>query len=239
MYNKTKNLLKMSEEGYIYCFSNNMLSNIYKVGMTMRSPEIRLKEANKPNTFKLETFKIEFAKKVSEPKKKEKILHKIFDQHSYRFRLNREFFKMPLEEIKSYFDLMDGELWIEQKQDNNEDEENEEEYISDKNEEEYNGDKNNKISNVKCRDATKCFTDGQLIRHIIGIDKIWFGTYNLDKNTITHESEIYSGRSPLNKFAAAHYKSERPDRTPFVNAWNECECYVNEQWISTYDLESK
>ena len=47
---------------------------------------------------------------------------------------------------------------------------------------------------------------------------------------------MYQGRSPLNQFAKSHYETERNDRGSNVNAWSECECEVNEQWISTYNL---
>ena len=62
----------MNEEGYVYCISNEFMPGIYKVGVTMRSPLERLKEANSSDTWKIPTYKIEFAKKVMDPKDKEK-----------------------------------------------------------------------------------------------------------------------------------------------------------------------
>ena len=57
------------ETGYIYCISNlDIMPGIYKVGVTMRSPLDRLKEANSSDTWKIPYYKIEFAKKVINPK---------------------------------------------------------------------------------------------------------------------------------------------------------------------------
>ena len=89
---------------------------------------------------------------------------------------------------------------------------------------------------MKCRDSSKCFTNGQRIRHIIGITKIWIGIYNSSKNEIICDEKIYQGRSPLNQFAKSHYETERNDRTSSVNAWSECECELNGKWVSTYNL---
>lgn len=57
-------------DGYLYCISNEYMPDILKVGYTCRTPEERLREANSSNTWILPSFKIEFAKKVLNPKKK-------------------------------------------------------------------------------------------------------------------------------------------------------------------------
>jgi len=50
--------------GYIYCFSNQSLIGILRVGMTERTPEIRLSEANNSDTWRPPTpYKIELSKK--------------------------------------------------------------------------------------------------------------------------------------------------------------------------------
>ena len=52
--------------------SNPSMPGIMKIGMTMRTPEERLKEANKHDTFKPPTlYQIDFAKEVLNPKTKE------------------------------------------------------------------------------------------------------------------------------------------------------------------------
>ena len=99
--------------GYIYCFSNESMPGILKIGMTERTPEERLKEANGSDTWRPPTpYKIEIAKKVSYPVKKEKTIHNILENE--RVNSKREFFKISVERINQFFDLMDGELWYEE-----------------------------------------------------------------------------------------------------------------------------
>ncbi len=100
--------------GYIYCFSNISMAGILKIGMTERTPEIRLKEANSSDTWKPPTpYKIEMAKKVLNAPKKEKVLHNLLEKYTIRINSNREFFKVSIEEVSKFFELMDGELWKE------------------------------------------------------------------------------------------------------------------------------
>lgn len=84
-----------------------------------------------------------------------------------------------------------------------------------------------------CRDMTKCFTNGQKIRHRIGIDKIWIGTYDLSKNIIWYENLSYIS---LSGFAGKHYSIESAYRSNSANGWYECECEVDGKWISTHNL---
>ena len=70
----------------------------------------------------------------------------------------------------------------------------------------------------------------------MSINKTWIGTYDSSNNGIMYNGKMYQGRSPLNQFAKSHYETERNDRVSNVNAWSECECEVNEKWISTYNL---
>ena len=98
--------------GYIYCFSNESMPGILKIGMTERTPNMRLDEANSSSTWKPPTpYKIEFAKKVLNPKEKESSLHNLFSTE--RVNPNREFFRISSEKVKLMFNLMDGELWLE------------------------------------------------------------------------------------------------------------------------------
>lgn len=209
-------------EGYLYCFSNKSMSNILKVGMTERTPEIRLKEANASDTWRPPTpYKLEFAKKVNFPKQKESVLHKLLSQYTERINPKREFFRISLEEVRTFFELIDGEF---------------EEGVKDEDEEEEEQDEEKTISVKPCRDMRICFTNGQRIRHIIGINKIWIGVYDLLNNEIVCNGQIYQGRSPLNQFAKSHYQVERNDRTFLCNAWSECECEVDGKWVSTFNL---
>jgi len=195
-------------EGYLYCFSNESMPGIRNVGYTDRTPKQLLDEANSSNIWKPPIpYKIEFAKKIFNPKSKETTIYKIISQ--YTERINDDFFRISREEVMKSFDLIDGELWVEE------------------------------IINKKCRDIRECFTDGQSIRHIIDINNIWVGIYDSSINAIVCNEKKYKGRtSPLNNFASSHYKIERKDRGYTVNAWSECECEVNGKWISTDNLPS-
>lgn len=100
-------------DGYVYCFSNESMPGILKVGMTERTPTIRLGEANSSDTWRPPTpYKIEFAKKVANPKHKETILHTLLSQYTDRINPKREFFRVSPENVKTFFELMDGPFWI-------------------------------------------------------------------------------------------------------------------------------
>lgn len=110
----------MEEIGYIYCISNlEVMPGIYKVGVTLRSPLDRLKEANSSDTWKIPSYKIEFAKRVNNPKEKEKTLHKLMEKFMSRVHPRREFFRGELSDIKEAFKLMDGTIWNEERRPEN------------------------------------------------------------------------------------------------------------------------
>ena len=91
-------------DGYIYCFSNPSMPGILKVGMTERTPEARLSEANASDTWRPPTpYKIEFAKKVSNPSQKEKTLHTLLEQYTDRIHPRREFFRVSQKEVLKFF----------------------------------------------------------------------------------------------------------------------------------------
>jgi len=225
-YNINKLKYQKMADGYIYCFSNSCMPGILKVGMTERTPGIRLREANSSDTWRPPTpYKIEFAKRVSNASLKENTLHTLLEQYTERVNPRREFFRVSAEEVQKFFDLMDGEIWT-QTHEEGEEEEEEESSSSDS------------VTRVKsallkgCRDMSKCFTNGQRIRHKIGINRIWIGTYDYSRNVIVCDGKIYNSPSGL---AAAHNKIELPHRiTNTANGWQQCECEVDGAWISIY-----
>ena len=99
--------------GYIYCFSNESMDGIYKIGFTTRDILSRLCEMNRPATHRLchDIYKIEFAKKIDECRKTEKIIHNVLETLGARLYPNREFFKISLPFIKSLFNLYEGEWY--------------------------------------------------------------------------------------------------------------------------------
>jgi len=202
--------------GYVYCFSNPSMPDIYKIGMTERTISERLNEANCSDTWRPPTpYIVEIAKKVINPKEKETILHNLLEKYTERINPKREFFRVSITEIKLFFNLMDGE-------DYNFKDDNDNESI------------NSESSIIGCRDMSKCFYDGQKIRHKIGFDKIWIGIYNLKGNCIIYNNEIYK---TLSAFSMGHYKIDKPERIS-ANGWSECECEINNEWVSTYNLSS-
>lgn len=101
----------MASKGFIYCLSNKSFkTDIYKIGSTKNNPILRKNQLF--NTSVPCPFKLEFAKEVYDYKQKEKSLHKILIANNKRFDNRREFFNLPLLEIKEYFNLIDGN-WFE------------------------------------------------------------------------------------------------------------------------------
>jgi len=300
-----------TETGYVYCMSNPSMPGILKVGMTNRTPEDRAKELFK--TGVPTPFKIEFAKLVSEPKKKESSLHRLLEQYTERVNDRREFFRVSPEEVMSFFDLMDGEEWVEtsieiEREEGEVEEEGYEEgecrkldsskYVSkdifqhqdilrqclrdtefkgkydattdqfitdagasytslrkwniaNSNAVElksypdcwtsfkvYDGEKFvdinlGSISPLGRRDMTKYFHCGQKIRHTIGINKTWIGTYDSSRNGIVHNEKIYKSMSG---FVNTHHRENGSYTHNGVNGWVACEYEDNGVWISTKTL---
>ena len=248
-------------EGYIYCFGNKSMAGIYKIGMTEKTPEHRLSDANSSDTWRPPTlYTIEFAKRVSNPREKESIIHNIL-KHS-RINSKREFFNESIERIRLIFDLPDGEYWqherptpvsfiqaympisaststpqshvsllmMDSANTYQPDISPTNEDISDNSE---NGETSRNVNG--CRVMSLCFNNNQRIRHRIRRNKPdesnWVGVYNAVEDGILSEGRALT----LNQFALRHYASELPKRSR-VNAWLECECEVNGAWISTYEL---
>lgn len=90
--------------GFIYAMSNKSMPGILKIGMTERSVEERLKEANSPSFIPI-PFIIEIFKQVKNCKEKEKLIHQIL--HSKRVNPKRDFFQVSLEEIVPIFELIE------------------------------------------------------------------------------------------------------------------------------------
>jgi hypothetical protein len=107
-----KTITIVKPKGYIYCMSNSSMPGIMKIGMTMRTPEERLREANKHDTFKPPTlYQIDFAKQVWNPKTKESILHDLLTRYTERINPQREFFRVSSAEVYHFFQLVDGTWW--------------------------------------------------------------------------------------------------------------------------------
>jgi len=89
-----------------------------------------------------------------------------------------------------------------------------------------------------CREMSKCFTNGQRIRHTGSCNKTWIGIYNSSANSnkggVDYDDKLYNSMST---FAETHYSIDRPDRVSNANGWKECEYEVDGKWISTYHID--
>ena len=88
----------MCEEGWIYCMSNKWMPELVKVGQTSQ-----LYTTGVPDKFN-----VEFAKKVKDYVKKEKILHSLLEKHFERPNPSREFFKCSSADVFEFFELVEG-----------------------------------------------------------------------------------------------------------------------------------
>jgi hypothetical protein len=95
-----------------------------------------------------------------------------------------------------------------------------------------------------CRDPKLCFVNGQRIRHKCrGAKGWWDGVFHNSTcwTGIEGEGMSFSADDCLSQFARAHYYSQglNPSSPPPVYSyWDECECLIDGQWISTYNLPS-
>jgi hypothetical protein len=87
------------------------MPNILNIGITWMTPELRLKEINElPGLWKPPTpYKCEFAKSVHNAGQKKEVIYKLLSQ--FRINPNYKFFRVSMEEVRTIFDLMDGDYW--------------------------------------------------------------------------------------------------------------------------------
>lgn len=103
----------VTQSGWLYIFYSPAMPEFYKIGMTNRTVEARLAEANIHFTYGVPIpYTCLYARKVENALACEKNIHKILD----KFRVNRkfEFFRVTFERIKSLFDEIPGDVWVEQ-----------------------------------------------------------------------------------------------------------------------------
>lgn len=107
---KNHNQNQNKNAGYVYCFSNPSWSGKLKIGMTLRTPDKRLKEANS-YTFMpsgiVEVTELVCAKFVANAKQEEKRIHTFFKEQ----RAELEFFNVSPDIVMDYLDSVDGEWW--------------------------------------------------------------------------------------------------------------------------------
>ena len=87
------------------------MPGLLKIGYTDRTIEERLAEANASGTFGPPSdYSVVFAKLVNNPRQKESIMHTLLKK--YRKNPKKEFFAITKEYVRLLFDLLEGEWWI-------------------------------------------------------------------------------------------------------------------------------
>lgn len=103
-YRDNKSTTKMSLEGIVYILSNPSLPGLVKIGQTT---DIKRRLSDLFNTSVPTPFKCIYAKKVDNYKEVERKLHKGLNKD--RVNQNREFFRIPEEEVINFLELVPGE----------------------------------------------------------------------------------------------------------------------------------
>lgn len=96
-------VLMSNQSGYVYLLKNDAMSDIYKIGMTNRTVEERVKELSLSTSIPL-PFEVVCSVKVDDAKEIEQYFHKEYKE--FRISNNREFFKfdkITLKDVISQF----------------------------------------------------------------------------------------------------------------------------------------
>jgi len=219
--------------GWIYCLSNPAMPGLLKVGVVHtdgRTPLDRAKELYKTGVPL--PFELEFAKKVSNPKQKETLLHTLLSQYTERPNPLREFFRVSPEEVKTFFDLMDGEMWVDTRVVGNDVDVDADAADADAADVDVDG--ANIIAVSGGRDMRKYFTDGQRICHTIGVTKTWIGTYDYARNGIICDTIFYKS---LSGFVNTHHKHNGTYTNNGVSGWATAKYELDGQWISVSKIQ--
>lgn len=87
------------------------MPNIVNIGITWMTPEQKIADINGlPILWRPPTpYKCEFAKRVLEAEHKKNAIYKVLSQS--RITPKQRFFSVPIEDVRTLFDLMDGDYW--------------------------------------------------------------------------------------------------------------------------------
>ena len=211
------------------------MPGLLKIGMIHnadeRTPLDRAKELYKTGVPL--PFDLEFAKKVSNPKQKETLLHALLSQYTERPNPLREFFRVSPEEVKTFFGLMDGEMWVDTHVVGNEADADVDADV-DAADVDADTDGANIIAVSGGRDMRKYFTDGQRICHTIGVTKTWIGTYDYARNGIICDTIFYKS---LSGFVNTHHKHNGTYTNNGVSGWATAKYELDGQWISVSKIQ--
>ena len=95
-------------DSWVYIFSNKMMPNLLKIGVTSKTPEERAEEISRGTGVPVK-FTVEYAFKCFNGMVLESEIHKYL--HSYRTNNGREFFQISLAEAKEAVNFL-GKRYI-------------------------------------------------------------------------------------------------------------------------------
>lgn len=203
--------------GYLYCMSNPCMPGILKCGFTL--DDVNERASQLFTTGVPLPFKIEIAKKINNPREKEKSVHTLLEKYYDRINKRREFFKVNVNDVLDIFNIIDGE------------------YI-DVTKIVYN---ENEIFFESKMTLNQLFKDSTLIRHKkYGFCE--FGFYDKSKNKLFRCDEnsnllFKSGAfdipdnenifTSLDSFTSSNYRKNCPYKTDIIDTYGEVEYYNN------------
>ena len=242
--------MEEEEEGWVYVLFNELYpSDLYKIGYTTRPLEERVNELSRP-TGVPGPFKIRTAKKMINPKEREKNIHKFFKEQ----RKNKEFFSLSskdLENLDILFEMNDGEYYnhspeiplpntktnkiVDSGRNIGLDAS-----IANKSNSFVNGPPTAIVKSTTDSDSVRysmseVFHDGEHIYVIRGDNPRWVGVFDKTNSKITCSNNNKEYNS-LSTFALEGKHDEGYSPNSKVNGWRYCWVY-RETWISTDHLK--
>ena len=101
------------EHIYLYCISNEAMPGIFKVIISDLSPCMIMNQANRLDTWRPpNAYRIVFAKQVTNRIQSDHIIYTLLYEYTERLTQNGGFFRVDVETIKSFFDIIEGEFYI-------------------------------------------------------------------------------------------------------------------------------
>jgi len=94
-------------EGYVYCFTNESMPGLVKIGMTHDEPEARARELSTATGIPT-PFRVEISKRILNPREKERAIHDLLSSLGFRVNDKREFFNCSMVVVKQLFAVIDG-----------------------------------------------------------------------------------------------------------------------------------
>lgn len=98
----------MANWGFVYCLGHDLMPDVYKIGMTERSPSMRCEEISS-STGVPGPFEILFFIEVTDPARVERSIHSLLS--ASRVCTDREFFQCDVRHIHKKFKVYEEDGW--------------------------------------------------------------------------------------------------------------------------------